>query len=553
MMKSATTFALVTLFAAGGCSSSGGTSHDGGADRPGTGGAASSTGSGAWVGSGGAIALGGSGGHGGAGAAAGAMGTGGVVATGGSGGHGAAAGAGGASGAGGAAGGGGSGGHAGAGGGGAASGGHGGAGGAAAGGHGGAGGGAAGGGGAPGSLHATYSQVLPASSGAPIGALVAVDSNDTAIVVAPSTGSATSDPGPTITWFPAQGQPHSLSYPNAVTPAAMAVDATGTIWLVGQLYQTVSFGGSTTVQPVTNGYYLAHLGADGSPLATYPVTRDDVTVAATMALDASGNVYVAGGVLLTSGTLGSYVFVTKFSPTGAQIYDKTFAGSDTEAMAQAMAIAPNGTVVLGGFFDSTLQIGSKSLQSAAGLSSNGFFAVLDPSTGDPLGAFSFGGTVVDVASSVTVTSAGNIRMAGSLTGSITLGGMTVQADPDGSAFIAEVTPAGQAQWIDIVGSGTPGTLFQTAINAADLSFAVGHLTRAAATDAIVAEVAGANQVTIPVDVANADGNGATACAADHHGGVWVTGEFMGTTDLGTGTLIAADPTLPSNFVVHLQR
>jgi hypothetical protein len=52
-------------------------------------------------------------------------------------------------------------------------------------------------------------------------------------------------------------------------------------------------------------------------------------------------------------------------------------------------------------------------------------------------------------------------------------------------------------------------------------------------------------------VANADGNGATDCAAHHHGGVWVTGEFQGTTDLGAGTLTAADPTLPSNFVLHL--
>lgn len=51
---------------------------------------------------------------------------------------------------------------------------------------------------------------------------------------------------------------------------------------------------------------------------------------------------------------------------------------------------------------------------------------------------------------------------------------------------------------------------------------------------------------------NADPNGVTNCAADHHGGVWVTGEFMGTTNLGTGTLTAADPTLPSNFVAHLQ-
>ena len=81
---------------------------------------------------------------------------------------------------------------------------------------------------------------------------------------------------------------------------------------------------------------------------------------------------------------------------------------------------------------------------------------------------------------------------------------------------------------------------------------MGHLNEASATDAIVAEVDSADQLSIPVRVANVDGNGATNCAADHQGGVWVTGEFQGTTDLGTGTLTAADATLPSNFVVHLQ-
>ena len=199
-----------------------------------------------------------------------------------------------------------------------------------------------------------------------------------------------------------------------------------------------------------------------------------------------------------------------------------------------------------------MKMGSTDLQAPPGYVTNGFFAILEPSTGVPRSAFSFGGTTVDVASSVAVTSDGNIRLAGSLAGSSTLGGMTVQGDPGSSGFIAEVTSAGVARWIDLVGGGAPGTIFQIANNAADVSFAVGHLNEATATDAIVAEVGGADQLSIPVRVANADGNGATNCAADHHGGVWVTGEFQGTTDLGTGTLTAPDSTQPSNFVVHLQ-
>ena len=237
---------------------------------------------------------------------------------------------------------------------------------------------------------------------------------------------------------------------------------------------------------------------------------------------------------------------------GRTDYDQTFVGTDTEALAQGIAIAPNGDVVVAGYFNATMKVGTKSLQSAAGLASNGFFAILDPSTGAPRSSFSFGGTNIDVASSVAVTSAGNLRIVGSLTATSTVGGKTVQADPNTSAFIAEVTTAGTANWVNLVGSGTPGAILQTAINTADVSFAVGHLRETGTTDAIVAGVDSAGHVSIPVRVANPDGNGATDCAADHHGGVWVTGEFQGTTDLGAGTLTAADSTLPSNFVLHLQ-
>ena len=71
----------------------------------------------------------------------------------------------------------------------------------------------------------------------------------------------------------------------------------------------MSFGG-LTLQPVDNGYYLVHLGSDGGSLGSYAVTRQDVTYADSLIVDGSNNVYVVGGVLLTSGTLGSYAFVT---------------------------------------------------------------------------------------------------------------------------------------------------------------------------------------------------------------------------------------------------
>ena len=399
------------------------------------------------------------------------------------------------------------------------------------------------------SFHATFAEAFPASIRAPVGLLVAVDNADTAVVVTPSSGSTIGDPGPTITWLPLQGPRRMLTFANAITPNAMTVDKSGTIWLVGQLYRAVSFGGPT-LQPIGNGYYLAKLSSDGSHLATVAISRAETTFPQAIAADGDGNVYVTGGLLSTSGTVSSAVFLTKFSSNGTQAYDQTYIGTDTEASAQAIAFRKDGDLVLAGFFNSSITFGTNHLSSAAGLSSNGFVAIADRSTGAVRSAFRFGGATLDSANSVQVTTSGSMRIAGQMSGSSTIGGMTVQADAQGSAFIAELTDAGVASWVRLVGS--PGTFARGDTNAADRTFGAGHLDLATTSDAILATVGTDGQVAVPLRVSNTDGNGATTCAADLHGGVWVGGEFEGSTNFGTGALSGSDPTLPTNFLVHLE-
>ena len=118
-----------------------------------------------------------------------------------------------------------------------------------------------GGGDADGALHVTSSQALPNLQGS--ARLVVVDSQDTAIVVGVSAASDLDDPGPRVTWIPRQGSPHGTTFASAITPATIAVDPSRNLWLVGQLYKAVSFGGPT-LAAVDGGYYLVRLNADGS-------------------------------------------------------------------------------------------------------------------------------------------------------------------------------------------------------------------------------------------------------------------------------------------------
>lgn len=399
-----------------------------------------------------------------------------------------------------------------------------------------------------GALHVTLSHELPATPLALTGLLVAVDSDDGAVVVGPSSDSSAADPGPSITWFPRGGAMHTVVFTGAVTPAAMALDGGNAIWLAGQLYRNVTFG-SSTLAPIDNGYYLAKLSADGSPQWTIAVPRSDTTFVQAIATDPAGNAYVVGGSSVTTAPFASGAFVTKFSPAGVALFDRNFAGGDTEASVQSLAIAGDGNLVIAGFFNSTLTIGATILTSQAGLSTNGFVAFLAAADGAPSSALSFGGAIFDAANSVQVTADGSLRLTGTLSGQSAIGGRTVNANSSGAGFVAELGRDSTVHWIDVLDG--PSFLPSSATNANERTFAVGH-TEVGGQAVLVTSTGPDGTSQIPVHVLNNDGNGATTVAADHHGGAWVGGEFQGNVDFGLGKLSGSDPTLHNNFIIHLE-
>jgi hypothetical protein len=565
-----------------GCGSGGGNGPDSGSGgRSGSGGATATGGRGGGAATGGATATGGTAGTGGAatgggsasgGAGGGTAGAAGSEGPGGQGGGGGAStvgpggGAGGQAGAGGP--GGGAGGQAGAGGrgGGAGqigTGGRGGAaggrGGAATGGNGGAGGqagsGAAGGaGGGQASLRLTLAELAPASQLASLGLLVAVDAQDTAVAIGPLATNANQDPGPAISWLPRQGARRRMTFANAVTPKAMAVGPGDALWLTGDLFRPVTFGGPT-LPAVENSHYLVKLGADGSHGFSVAVARSASPNLQGITVDGDGNSYVVGAYYVNppTGGLTSSVMVAKFSPTGGELWNRSFPGTESSAYAADVALAPNGDVVIAGGFAGQVTFGATQLTSQSAMSGgyNGFVAVLDPANGDPRRAFRFGGTVFDLANSVEVSAAGVVRIAGELSGASMVGGVNGSALAGGSPFIAELSLTGVGSWVRVV-SGR-GAVFGADTNTAGRTFAAGFVDVGDGTvrESVVAAVGSDAVLTIPSQVNIGEGNGATSAAADRHGGVWIGGELRGSATFGTTTLTAPNGE-PGNFLLHLE-
>jgi len=415
---------------------------------------------------------------------------------------------------------------------------------------------AAGTGGGGGTVRVTDAVLLPQVQF--IWSTVAVDDQDTAVVVGPSASGQTgqtgqTDPGPRVAWIPLGGPRQAAIFPNGVTPSAIAVDPSGNLWLAGPLYRAVSFGGPT-LPPVDAGYYLARLNPDGSLASSRAVTRAG-TASATVysaTADAQGNLYVVGEVRATGSPPIDSVFVTKFSPAGDEIYNREFACQGTNAYATDVAVAPNGDVFIVGSYGDPLRIGTTLLTLAAPSIGSGFVAALDPDTGAPRWAMRFGGTVFDVGNSIGVTHTGALRVAGMLSGPATVGGLGVQARSDGSPFVAELTASGSGTWVTLIDGR--GIIFETDTNAAGHTFAVGYVKGSDPTtlQTFVADVID-GVATLPLRATvSAYSNGALFVAADRHGGVWATGEFQGSVDLGLGPLDAGGPDTYGNFLVHLE-
>jgi len=406
----------------------------------------------------------------------------------------------------------------------------------------------AGTGGVPVSLRVTRAETLPQTYAAKL--LVAVDSLDTAIVVGPSTANQNEDPGPTVMIIPRSGVTSKTTFANAITPDAIAVDLSGNIWMAGQLFRPVSFGAGA-VAAVDAGYYLAKLTPDARPVFVEAILRVTTPWLRAIATDPQGNAYVVGSIGDGNVPSNDSVFVTKFAPNGAEIFNQQFSSQGSSAWASDVAIAPDGEVWIVGAHNATLYVGATTLTVPARSIDTGFFAALDPATGAARRAFGFGGDDFDIGNSIEVTRGGALRISGLLSGAATIGGMTAQAGDLGSPFLAELTAAGVANRVDIVAPGD-GIVFAGDTNSAGRTFAVGYVADVA-KETFVAAVDPGGPLTIALRATiGFDTNGALVAAADRHGGVWVVGDFKGSVNFDGNTLLAPSTTAFGNFLIHLE-
>jgi hypothetical protein len=289
------------------------------------------------------------------------------------------------------------------------------------------------------------------------GASVAVDSSGGVVIAGWFSGSVDFGLGPLSSATASDGflakldasgnAVWSKSFPSTLA-YGVAVDATGSVIVAGQITSAVDFG----LGPVAFGggadAFVAKFDGAGAPLWSEAFGDAGSQIALGVAVDGSQNVLVTGefaqginfgGTASTSlQSAGGYdVFVAKLDPLGHHVWSKRFGlGADQQGL--AIAADASNSVVLTGAFSGSIDFGGNVLTSLGG--TDIFLAKLH-GTGDHIWSARFGdASDVQIGLGIATDASGDVVCAGYMKGSADFGGGVLTSAGATDMFVASFGP-----------------------------------------------------------------------------------------------------------------
>ncbi len=238
--------------------------------------------------------------------------------------------------------------------------------------------------------------------------------------------------------------------PGTDSARVVATDAAGNVLIAGQFFATVGVGPSTFSSLGGYDVFVAKLDAAGNFLWARQIGGSSMQIARAIATDGAGNVILAGefqgtidlgsGPLVCVGSTDS--FLAKYDPSGNLIWAQRGGGSGTTTVA-GLAIDAAGNLHLAGTFEGTAQFGAHNLVSAGG--SDTFVAKFDPA-GQSVWATRGGGSLSESCTGVAVDAAGAAVITGGFVGTATFGATPLTSAGLRDIFVARYDTSGNTLW-----------------------------------------------------------------------------------------------------------
>lgn len=222
--------------------------------------------------------------------------------------------------------------------------------------------------------------------------------------------------------------------------AAVAVDPSGNVFVTGYFATTINFGSSDLVSAGSYDLFLAKFTAAGDHVWSKRFGGAGAEVPKSIALDAAGNVFVAGGLQTCS--------IVKFSPNGDVLWT---AGPPAADFASIAVDSVGSVVATGNFaapFAAPIDFGNGFTLSSQFGATDCFLAKYSPS-GACVFARGFANSGdAEWGYGVKVDRSDNILLAGYATGRINLGGADLQNIVYGNTFgfLGKFAPTGAHIW-----------------------------------------------------------------------------------------------------------
>lgn len=346
-----------------------------------------------------------------------------------------------------------------------------------------------------------------------------------------------------------------LGGPDADVGYALATDKDGDVVLVGYYQGTANLGGVPMTSAGQVDFFVAKYDAHGDAMWVRPFGGSGNDMATGVAIDTSGNVYVAGasdGALTiggssfgANGATGTFLF--SLDPLGNVLSAKAYGGDSFGTLVQ-VAVSPDGTIGLAGSYKGTIDFGGGPLTAAQG-SYAGFIAEFDGG-GNLSFANSLGTDSTTVAQGLAFGPNESIAVVGSFSGTGQFGTTTLTSVGQNDVFVAAFDSTGNPLWSKSWGGITNddgrgvafdanGNLVVTGGFSSSVDFGGGAVTSKGGSDAFVMKLNSSHALAWVQTFGGPDTDEAVSVAIDPAGELLVGGLFEDSMSIGGQMLMSA--------------
>jgi uncharacterized protein (TIGR03437 family) len=206
-----------------------------------------------------------------------------------------------------------------------------------------------------------------------------------------------------------------LGAPKGADASAVAVDQSGNVYIAGTAGSSFPTTNNAAIPTsTTSATFAAKLSADGSKFLYATYLPETMVGPTHISVDSQGNAYIAGFTDYAVGDVTEHhACVIKLSAEGSTIvYAKVLAGSNSEVPGAAVVDAAGDAYVAGYTNSPDFPVTSGVLQPQLAGAQNAFLTKLDPS-GNILFSTFLGGSGSDSANTLQIDASGNVYIAGS--------------------------------------------------------------------------------------------------------------------------------------------